>query len=324
MILLISQTHEGTTDHLIDWIDYLGGYFVRINGVDFYRGVEVKISNSEFSIELNQIDWEKISVVWYRRWVGYENRHAFLIRQVLEKLDPLKYQFNIFIREELKTLVEFFFHTLPEEKLFERTKLREINKLIVLKKAREFGITIPDTYILTKKRSLDKIWNEDGLITKAIANGPSIEHSGESYVGYTSLVDEFSRQLTPQFSPSLFQSVIPKKFEIRSFLLCGKLYSMAIFSQSDKQTSVDFRMYNYKHPNRTVPYKLPPSLEEKLVALAHSMDLKTGSFDIIKTQDNEYVFLEINPGGQFGMVSSPCNYQLEKKLACELLNFDKQ
>jgi hypothetical protein len=36
--------------------------------------------------------------------------------------------------------------------------------------------------------------------------------------------------------------------------------------------------------------------------------------------NKELVFLEINPVGQFGMVSHPCNYYLEKRIAQNLIN----
>jgi hypothetical protein len=48
--------------------------------------------------------------------------------------------------------------------------------------------------------------------------------------------------------------------------------------------------------------------------------MNCGSLDLIYSIDNEFVFLEVNPVGQFGMVSKPCNYNLEKILAKELLN----
>jgi D-alanine-D-alanine ligase-like ATP-grasp enzyme len=47
----------------------------------------------------------------------------------------------------------------------------------------------------------------------------------------------------------------------------------------------------------------------------NKLDLNCGSIDMIVTPKNEYVFLEVNPVGQFGMVSYPCNYNLEKKIA---------
>jgi len=95
---------------------------------------------------------------------------------------------------------------------------------------------------------------------------------------------------------------------------------MAIFSQGDSQTELDFRRYNYDKPNRVTPFRLPVELELKLKKLADHFELKTGSFDLIRTQDNNYVFLEVNPGGQFGMVSYPCNYFLEKQIALDLIN----
>ncbi|MDM1050110.1 hypothetical protein [Sphingobacterium hotanense] len=45
------------------------------------------------------------------------------------------------------------------------------------------------------------------------------------------------------------------------------------------------------------------------------LGFNTGSIDLILTPDGDYVFLEINPEGQFGMVSHPCNYFLEREMA---------
>jgi len=90
---------------------------------------------------------------------------------------------------------------------------------------------------------------------------------------------------------------------------------MAIFSQKNNQTSIDFRKYDSQIPNRTIPYKLPVWVEKQLTSLFHKLGLNTGSVDLILTPNEEYVFLEINPVGQFGMVSYPCNYYLEKEVA---------
>jgi hypothetical protein len=39
---------------------------------------------------------------------------------------------------------------------------------------------------------------------------------------------------------------------------------------------------------------------------------------MIVTPEGEYVFLEVNPTGQFGWVSDNCNYYLEEKIANHL------
>ena len=51
-----------------------------------------------------------------------------------------------------------------------------------------------------------------------------------------------------------------------------------------------------------------------------SLNYNMGSLDVIKTKEGKYVFLEINPYGQFGMTSVPCNYYLDEKIAKFLID----
>ncbi len=89
---------------------------------------------------------------------------------------------------------------------------------------------------------------------------------------------------------------------------------MAIFSQNDDKTKVDYRNYNIEKPNRCAPYSLPQSVESKLFSLMKKIGLNMGSIDMIVTKNTEFVFLEVNPTGQFGWVSENCNYYLEQEI----------
>ena len=102
-------------------------------------------------------------------------------------------------------------------------------------------------------------------------------------------------------------------------MLGEAFFSMAIFSQSNSKTKIDFREYDNEIPNRCVPYILPKYIEKLLLKFSKKVGLNSGSFDLIKTVDDNYVFLEVNPAGQFGMVSYPCNYFLEEKIANHLI-----
>ena len=137
-----------------------------------------------------------------------------------------------------------------------------------------------------------------------------------SAVGYTSDINEdFLSSLPKSFGPTLFQKKISKKYEIRSFFLNGKFFSMAVFSQNDPQTKTDFRNYNWKNPNRCVAFTLPNNIAIKLYKLMECLSLDTGSIDIIVDLNGDFIFLEVNPVGQFGMVSIPCNFKLEREIA---------
>ena len=50
------------------------------------------------------------------------------------------------------------------------------------------------------------------------------------------------------------------------------------------------------------------------------LNLNCGSVDMIVDKNGEYVFLEINPVGQYGMVNEPCNYNLDHLIANYLIH----
>lgn len=51
-----------------------------------------------------------------------------------------------------------------------------------------------------------------------------------------------------------------------------------------------------------------------------TIEIKSGSLDLIVDENGDYVFLEVNPIGQFAQVSIPCNYFIEKYIANYLIN----
>src|SRR5690606_29202165 len=118
-----------------------------------------------------------------------------------------------------------------------------------------------------------------------------------------------------EFALTLFQERVSKKYEIRIFFFNQKLYCMAILSQSDKSTSIDYRNYNRSLPNRNIPIKIPDEVRKKVIEFIKASELRTGSIDIIVDENNQYVFLEVNPQGQFDWVSQNCNYYIEKDIA---------
>ncbi|MGJ8665178.1 MAG: grasp-with-spasm system ATP-grasp peptide maturase [Patiriisocius sp.] len=318
MILIISQSHnEPSTDNVIDWIDYLNMSVKRINGIDFYKNLEINIDNEKSYLKIKNIPLEKIKVIWFRRWITRENVKDIFIEN--KQSDRLRQRINTFLKNEFNELASFFFEWIPKEILFERIFDKDINKLSVIYKASELGLEIPKTFIGTKKNDFKELLKKQKLIVKAISNAPTFDVDNETFVGYTEKIKKIPSELGDFFAPSLVQNLIEKKYEIRAFLLNNTFYSMAIFSQKDKQTSLDFRKYNWDNPNKMTAFKLPASIEDKLLKLAKHFQLNTCSFDLIKTIDNRYIFLEVNPGGQFGMVSHPCNYFLEKKIAEKLI-----
>jgi ATP-GRASP peptide maturase of grasp-with-spasm system len=165
-------------------------------------------------------------------------------------------------------------------------------------------------------------------VTKAISDGLYLFDDTVGSRGFYSYTERVSREsledLPSPVSPSMVQEEIRKRFDVRVFYLEGRMWAMAIFSQSDERTQVDFRKYNDLRPNRTVPYRLPQQVEARLDQLFRELDLNTGSADLVLDECGEHVFLEINPVGQFGMVSEPCNHYLEREVARSLVDHERR
>lgn len=204
--------------------------------------------------------------------------------------------------------------------------LGNINKIHQLRYARKHGIEIPPTIITSRKSELISFWKEyKDIIIKPLFNVRYLDMGNKHFTPFTQILkEETILELDEFFMPSLIQKKIDKQFEIRSFFIEKDCYSMAIFSQEDEQTTVDFRRYNDVNPNRTIPYQLENALKEKLIKFMGKLNLNTGSIDLIFGNDQKFYFLEVNPVGQFGMTSFPCNYYLEKKIAEFLILKDRE
>lgn len=311
MILIISQEKfEETTNSVIDWLSYKNVEFIRINGIDFYRKSTINFDQN-VNIEVNNVNLINVKTVWFRRYYTRQNLHEILIKDI----PFLSTQINDYIRREIFAFNEFIIHFFGK-KLINRTGFKNINKLSVLKTALECNLIIPKTKVVNDYYFSNE--NEE-YITKAMSEAPSLNYLGSIFLGYTKPISIETSNEKKKIAPSLIQEKVEKAFEIRSFFIGKAIYSMAIFSQNNSKTTDDFRVYDTAYPNRYCPYQLDKKIEKKLLKLAKKLKLLTGSFDLIMGKNDKIYFLEVNPDGQFGMVSYPCNYFLEEKVATFLI-----
>ncbi len=329
MIVIFSSKDDFTTNKVCDWLRYYQHDYIRLNRE--FRNVSIeKIDLLNDIIILNiegvQIDIKDITAVWYRRgglaYVLNEWNKTILMPKMLKEIE---YIISDKIKNEINHLTEYLQLKVENNKSIGSYFNRGLNKLEILDLARKEGFKIPDTFVVSNKDSLKGILSKKEIITKAISDGLYEFTENTAYYTYTEEIknnnlDNFSQN----FSPSLIQTKIQKKIEIRSFFLIDSFYSMAIFSQSNKKTSTDYRKYDAKTPNRMIPYKLPKNIENKLRKIYSKIGLNTGSADIMIDEQNNFYFLEINPVGQFTMTSTPCNYFLEKRVALELIRIKNE
>lgn len=302
MIIILTEKNDNSSNHVIDWLNYYKKKWFRINNED---NVKFQFINSEpFILCKNvKIKVKSITSIWYRRIsLNFQFNNYFKF----ENKDTIN-----LLKEEFHWYSQFISYLISKKNLIGNNYSLHINKLIVLSIAKESGLRVPDFIITEKNNDISK---NKTYITKTVAGNSSINYN-ESYYGNSYINIIVKNKLPKNFSTSFFQEYIEKKYELRIFFLKDNFFAMAIFSQSDEQTKTDFRVYNKDKPNRYVPYILPKNIELKIIKTMKKLKLNCGSIDMIVTKDNKFYFLEVNPIGQFGMTSTPCNYNIEKFIA---------
>ncbi len=333
MICIFSTIRDRTTTEVMRWLFHLGVTDVlRINSDDDAAGDRIV----EFSLDQNTLSFRhngrlirlsEIEAVWYRKGRNW------LCNQFLEIDFSEHPRLTAYLRKKIageELRLSEYLHFMIENAVpaLGSPSRCEINKLLVLHAAREAGLLIPAFHISNSRASLKAAIADKPAITKPITDGLYLFDNEQSNTGYFSYTEAIAASeldpLPDRLSPSFVQEQILKRMDVRVFFLEGRCYAMAIFSQRDEQTRVDFRRYNYIKPNRTVPLRLRPDLEAKITRLFASLKLNTGSVDFIVDQQGRFFFLEINPVGQFSMVSVPCNYFLERQAALTLRNYARR
>lgn len=318
-LVILSEETDRSSDIVCSWLYRNHIPYLRLNSEKFVNPkIEIKETPTETSVILSKngfkVDLSQTEIVWFRRGHLY----AYSPYYGKEISSVVMAELNEHIENESSTLRHYVYQILANKKKINYPDEYNYNKLIALHEAAKVGLKIPYTIVSNDGKTIRKFVNDSrGCITKCIQDISSISVGTEkTSIGKIAEV-EYDDITEESYWYSLFQKEIPKKYELRVFFFLGKMYSMAIFSQLDDKSRLDFRDVdvNGVRPNRMVPFNLPKDIKKKIYQLMKRLNLESGSLDLIVTPTDEYYFLEVNPVGQFNFVSGICNYYIEKNIA---------
>lgn len=316
MILILTDKDEPTTDFVIDWLNYLEKNFVRISYEDKLdiKSIYITDNGLEATFEyLNDsqkitLDTKDISSYWYRRsslgW-GFE--------EMSTEDEEINEVLNSYLLEEHSSATKMLNVILNSKSKINAFDDNSLLKLDVLQLAQKNGLKIPDSLLCCSKKDLLEFnqMHSGNIITKSLGDPTSFFHKNLHQFTTKIEIDE----MPDTFGISLFQEMIQKVVELRIYFLNDSYYGSAIFSQMSDQTKMDLKHYDLDKPNRVVPYTIPGEIKNQLKSLMNDLNLNSGSIDMIVNEKLEYIFLEVNPIGQFEQVAVPCNQDLFKLVA---------
>jgi len=179
---------------------------------------------------------------------------------------------------------------------------RHQRKFPQLRLARSVGLNVPRSIITNDPTEAEVFFATcpDGVICKPMLMG-SHYIEGEHHVAYTRPVppSEFAAlKQSISLCPTYLQEAIAKDHELRVTIIGEELFCCRIDSQGVAGAEQDWRAVDtIKLPHRIVA--LPPAIDTALRSYLKQCGLRFGAFDLIVTPQGDYVFLELNPNGQW-------------------------
>lgn len=232
-------------------------------------------------------------------------------------------------RESLKTL-EAFLDLVPEGRWMDpRTKVREAeSKLRQYGLARDLdlGLRVPRTLASNDPDTVRAFYHDlpqrpgHPRMVMKLQSPLSMGMDGQAFFLYTTPVAETDLDGldTLRTCPLLFQEYIPKARELRVAYVAGRCFAGAVDPSRSTRGRIDCRL---AEPGST-PWEeaeLPPDERERLGALMSALGLRFGVADFIRTPENEHVFLEVNPCGEWGMLERDLDLPISQAIANTLL-----
>lgn len=199
------------------------------------------------------------------------------------------------------------------------------HKIFQLNTARQIGFQIPETIVTNcPEQALTAFKRFKGeMIAKAVRSG-YLESREQPYAIYTSQVlNEHLEHLSKlSESPVVFQKLIHKKSDIRVTVVGSKIFASEILSQTDPYAKLDWR----KTENPNLPHKkiqLPSKLQSLIFKYMNLLGLSYGAIDFIRTKSDHFIFLEINPNGQWLWIENILNHPIADAISDWLLGNGK-
>lgn len=319
MILLITNKDDITTDFVVKKLTEFGIKFYRLNTEDIIVNYEIDFNLDQNSYKLfdkllsEEIDLGSIKSVYFRR-----PKFPDLSDQQISMGEKR------FFLNEVNYFFEAIYSILSEaywvSPVYSIRKAE--NKMLQLKEAKQIGFEIPESIISNKYEYLSMFLTKqrNNCIIKPIKTG-FIEEEKNSKIIFTS---EINTNILGGYKdtfifPTYLQKKIDKKNDVRVTVVGDKVFSVMIYSQENDETKIDWRKSS-SNRIRHEKLVLPSQLEEKCVLLTKILGLKFGAIDLVLKPDGTYVFLEINPNGQWAWIEKRLGYEISSEIVSLLVN----
>lgn len=296
-VLIVTEPLDPHADAVIGQLNARGVPVLRLHTEDFPLG-EVRVSVrscpdglvGDLTVGTRTCSTTAIRSVWIRR-----PRPAWLRGQLPD--GTVRY-----VASQASATLAALWQAIPEERwvnTFDRIHRAEVKPLQLVHAARA-GLAIPDTLVTNDPLQARRFRSAqpDGLCAiKALRLESASDADGYRVPWTTVWADDAAATDTAiAISPTIYQSYVEKVVELRCVVIGDEIYCAEMDTQGRELTRIDSRL------DSTVPtrvHHLPPEVQAAVLRLVASFGIRFASMDLILDPSGRYVFLDLNPGGQW-------------------------
>lgn len=321
MILCLTHSNDHyTIDIVMKRLKELGKEAYRMNTdlfsskLSFNYSLDTAKSNVHIQIGEQSIAVADIEAVWYRKlWTA----------EIPEELDD---DFKEIYFQEYFTMRNIFFESLKEVPWFNpMARDHEVsnNKFEQLSVAARNGIEVPKSLFTNDQKKVKAFFYEEcnSQMIGKLHGALSRSMLGDTPFFPTTLIKESNLDdlATLIYCPMIFQEMIPKAYELRIVYVDGAFFAGKINAGQSERGKTDWRIATDIYLGWE-PYVLPDGIAASLTKMMRELGLFFGAIDMIRHQDGRYVFLEVNPQGEWGMLQRDLGYPIGETIAEKLVS----
>lgn len=191
-------------------------------------------------------------------------------------------------------------------------------KLRQLELAARWGFRVPVTTVTNcPVTARDFVGSVECIAKAVIVSG--FTQDGQKYAVYATPVRrEDITDDAARCAPVIYQERIAKAFDLRVTVVGMRVFAAEIRVPASAREVVDWRAIDPAHVNYR-PHALPPALEAACIAFVKTNSLVFAALDFIVTPQGDYVFLELNPSGQWGWIEHAIDAPITEAIVDRLM-----
>lgn len=313
MVLLVTSKYDLAADLVVLELQKRGVAYIRFNCEDFPLNVSASWSNYQdnfLNINDELIYVKHIQSVWYRRMPEPNLHHVKLMPEIITFIQR---ESSVFLDGFLKRLEILWVNSISSVALAE-------NKLLQLNLAEKLGFRVPKT-LISNDIKMVKIFCSSckDVICKPITTSRLKINDKDWGIFTESLTAEaIENSNSVQSSPVILQERITRKSEIRVTVVGNEVFACTMKLREPYSTTIDWHLVD----DINIDYgkiKIPTHIQTRIFKMLKGFGLCYGCFDFMLTTNNDWVFLELNPSGQWGWIERKIGFPITESIVSLLL-----